>query len=33
LENYIEVLDVTLDKERLEGTMRSLYTEAQDIEV
>ena len=33
LENYIEELDVTLDKERLKGTMRSLYTEAQDIEV
>ncbi len=33
LENYIDELDVTLDKERLKGTMRSLYTEAQDIEV
>ncbi len=33
LENYIEELDVTLDKERLKGTMRSLYTEAQDIEI
>ena len=33
LENYIEELDVTLDKERLKGAMRSLYTEAQDIEV
>ena len=33
LENYIDELDVTLDKERLKGTMRSLYTEAQDIEI
>ena len=33
VENYIDELDVTLDKERLKGTMRSLYTEAQDIEV
>jgi len=33
LESYIDELDVALDKERLKGTMRSLYTEAQDLEL
>ena len=33
LESYIDELDVALDKERLKGTMRSLYTEAQDLEI
>ena len=33
LEKYIDELDVTLDKDRLKNKMRSLYTEAQDIEL
>ena len=33
LEKYIDELDITLDKDRLKNKMRSLYTEAQDIEL
>ena len=33
LEKYIDELDVTLSKDRLKNTMRSLYTEAQDLEL
>jgi hypothetical protein len=33
LEKYIDQLDVTLSKDRLKNTMRSLYTEAQDLEI
>ena len=32
-EKYIDELDVTLSKDRLKNTMRSLYTEAQDLEL
>ena len=31
LEKYIDELDVTMSKDRLKNTMRSLYTEAQRI--
>jgi DNA repair exonuclease SbcCD nuclease subunit len=33
LERYIDDLDVTLSKSRLKNTMRTLYTEAQDLEI
>ena len=33
LERYIDELDITLDKKRLKNTMKSLYTEAQDLEI
>ena len=33
LEKYIDELDVTMSKDRLKNTMRSLYTEAQDLEI
>ena len=33
LERYIDELDVTLSKDRLKNTMRTLYTEAQDLEI
>jgi hypothetical protein len=33
LEKYIDELDVTLDKSRLKTTMKSLYTEAQELEL
>ncbi len=33
LEKYIDELDVNLSKDRLKNTMRSLYTEAQDLEL
>jgi hypothetical protein len=33
LEKYIDQLDVTLNKDRLKNTMRSLYSEAQDLEL
>ena len=33
LEKYIDELDVTMNKDRLKNTMRSLYTEAQDLEI
>jgi hypothetical protein len=33
LEKYIDQLDVTLSKDRLKNTMRSLYIEAQDLEI
>jgi DNA repair exonuclease SbcCD nuclease subunit len=33
LERYIDDLDVTLSKSRLKNTMRTLYTEAQDLEL
>jgi DNA repair exonuclease SbcCD nuclease subunit len=33
LERYIDDLDVTLSKDRLKNTMRTLYTEAQDLEI
>ena len=33
LEKYVDELDVTLDKTRLKNTMRTLYTEAQDLEL
>ena len=33
LERYIDDLDVSLSKSRLKNTMRTLYTEAQDLEI
>ena len=33
LERYVDELDVTLDKNRLKNTMKSLYNEAQDLEL
>ena len=33
LEKYIDDLDVTLDKKRLKNTMKSLYNEAQELEL
>ena len=30
---YVDELDVTLDKTRLKNTMRTLYNEAQDLEL
>ena len=33
LERYIDDLDITLDKKRLKNTMKSLYNEAQDLEL
>ena len=33
LERYIDDLDVNLNKDRLKNTMRTLYTEAQDLEI
>ena len=33
LEKYINELDVTLDKNRLKNTMKTLYNEAQDLEI
>jgi len=33
LEKYIDDLDVSLDKNRLKNTMKSLYNEAQDLEI
>jgi hypothetical protein len=33
LEKYIDELDVTLSKKRLKNTMKSLYNEAQDLEI
>jgi len=33
LEKYIDQLDVTLSKDRLKNTMRTLYAEAQDLEM
>ena len=33
LDKYIDQLDVTLSKDRLKNTLRSLYTEAQDLEI
>ena len=33
LEKYIDELDVTMSKDRLKNTMRSLFTEAQDLEI
>ena len=33
LEKYIDGLDVSLDKNRLKNTMKSLYNEAQDLEI
>ena len=33
LEKYIDELDVTLSKRRLKNTMKSLYNEAQDLEL
>ena len=33
LEKYIDELDITLDKKRLKNTMKSLYNEAQDLEL
>tara|TARA_Y100000114_G_scaffold71878_1_gene65837 strand:+ start:798 stop:1853 length:1056 start_codon:yes stop_codon:yes gene_type:complete len=33
LNKYIDDLDVTLDKDRLKNTMKSLYNEAQDLEI
>ena len=33
LERYIDDLDVTLSKSRLKNTMRTLYTEAQDLQI
>jgi DNA repair exonuclease SbcCD nuclease subunit len=33
LERYIDDLDVTLSKSRLKNTMRTLYNEAQDLEI
>ena len=33
LNKYIDDLDVTLDKDRLKNNMKSLYSEAQDLEL
>ena len=33
LERYIDELPVDLSKDRLKNTMRTLYTEAQDLEI
>ena len=33
LERYVDELDLTLDKNRLKNTMKSLYNEAQDLEL
>jgi hypothetical protein len=33
LEKYVDDLDVSLDKTRLKNTMKSLYSEAQDLEI
>ena len=33
LERYVDELDVNLDKNRLKNTMKSLYNEAQDLEL
>ena len=33
LNKYIDDLDITLDKDRLKNTMKSLYNEAQDLEI
>jgi len=33
LERYVDELDLTLDKTRLKNTMKSLYNEAQDLEL
>ena len=33
LEKYIDDLDITLSKKRLKNTMKSLYNEAQDLEL
>ena len=33
LDRYVDELDVTLDKNRLKNTMKSLYNEAQDLEL
>ena len=33
LEKYVDELDVSLDKTRLKNTMRTLYNEAQDLEL
>ena len=33
LDKYIDELDITLSKRRLKNTMKSLYNEAQDLEL
>ena len=33
LEKYVDELDINLNKDRLKNTMRTLYTEAQDLEL
>ena len=33
LDKYIDELDITLSKDRLKTTMKSLYNEAQDLEL
>jgi len=33
LERYVDELDLTLDKTRLKNTMKTLYNEAQDLEL
>ena len=33
LNKYVDELQVNLDKPRLKNTMKSLYTEAQDLEI
>ena len=33
LDRYVDELNVTLDKNRLKNTMKSLYNEAQDLEL
>ena len=33
LERYIDDLSIDLDKRRLKNTMKSLYNEAQDLEL
>jgi sulfatase maturation enzyme AslB (radical SAM superfamily) len=33
LDKYIDELDIMLDKKRLKNTMKSLYNEAQDLEL
>ena len=33
LDRYVDELDITLNKDRLKNTMRTLYNEAQDLEL
>jgi len=33
LDKYVDELDIVLDKKRLKNTMKTLYNEAQDLEL